>query len=154
MAMSPKQKTLATIVAGVIVAVTPSFFTYLQSRDELKAKYKQTNDEAAAGYKTLVESVKELQGAVKEQHDYIVKLEGHVEALEKMRRTNYVGVGTPGNLGHGAGNGSGQGFGSGHGVGSGSGSPPADMPKSDLKPPAPPDLRPPPPDFTAAQSKR
>ena len=144
MAMSPKQKTLATIVAGVIVAVTPSFFTYLQSRDELKAKYQQTNDEAAAGYKTLVESVKELQGAVKEQHDYIVKLEGHVEALEKMRRTNVVGVGTPGTVGHGSGNGTGQGFGSGH----------SDEPKSDLKPPAPPDLRPPPPDFTAAQSKR
>ena len=152
--LSPKQKTLATIVAGVVVAVTPSLFSYLQSRDEIKAKYQQSNTEAAAAYKALVDSVKELQTAVKEQHDYIVKLEGHVDALEKLRwnRGTYVatnpgtvGVGTPGTIGHGSG--------SGHGAGMGSGSLPPPAP-ADLPPLPAPDFRPPPADYTAVQQQR
>lgn len=149
--LSPKQKTLATILAGVVVAVTPSLFTYLQARDEIKAKYQQANDEATAGYKALVSSVTDLQKAVKEQHDYIVKLEGHVEALEKMRwrpttvagtRPGTIGVGTPGTVGHGAGS------------GSGAGMAPDPKPPADLPPLPAPDFRPPPMDYNAAQTHR
>lgn len=148
--LSAKQKTLATILAGVVVAVTPSLFTYLQARDEIKAKYRQANDEATAGYKALVSSVTDLQKAVKEQHDYIVKLEGHVDALEKMRwrptNTNLTGtgipVGTTGTVGHGAGS------------GSGAGMAPDPKPPADLPPLPAPDFRPPPADYNAAQTHR
>lgn len=81
--VTPHQKTIATIIAGVIIAVMPALLGYLQSRDEIAAKYQKTQDEATSGYNALVTSVKEIQAAMTVQHDYIVKLEGHLEAMDK-----------------------------------------------------------------------
>jgi hypothetical protein len=76
-----RQKTVLAIVIGAVVAIAPSFFGYLQARQEIREKYTQGHVEAAAGYTTLVESVKGLQKTALEQHDYIVKLEGQLTAL-------------------------------------------------------------------------
>jgi hypothetical protein len=139
MAMSPKQKTLVTVVAGVIVAVTPSFFSYLQSRDEIKAKYQQASQEADTGYKALVASVADLQKAVTEEHDYTVKLEGQITALTNLvshLRSSRPVVVHPG-------------------VGSGSGSGSAEPPlPADVRPPDRPHFERPPANLDAAQSKR
>ena len=78
-----KTKTLAAVVAGVIVAVTPALFTYLENRDEIKAKYHKTQDDAAAGYAALAVSVKELQTEVLSQHNYIIRLEANLAAMDK-----------------------------------------------------------------------
>jgi hypothetical protein len=79
----PKVKTLATIVAGIIVAVTPALFTYLENRDEIKAKYRKTQEDATAGYAALAVSVKELQAQVVAQHEFIIKLEANLAAMDK-----------------------------------------------------------------------
>jgi len=84
----PPPKTIAAIIAGVVIAITPALFGYLQSRDEISAKYRLTQDEAANGYTALATSVKELQAAMTAQHDYIVKLEGHLEAMDKFVLSN------------------------------------------------------------------
>jgi hypothetical protein len=81
---SPKQKTIAAIVAGVLVAVAPSFFAYLQARQEIRSKYNTTHANAEAGYDTLVLSVEKLQQALIEQHDHVVKLEGQVFVLTSI----------------------------------------------------------------------
>lgn len=80
--MTPKQKTWAMVLSGIIVAVAPSFFGYLQAKDEIKARARVSHAEAEAGYQTLSASVQELQQVVIQQHDYAVRQEGHVEALE------------------------------------------------------------------------
>ncbi len=85
--MTPKQKTWATIVIGAVVAIAPSTFGYLQARQEIGEKYRLSNKEADAGYKTLVESVQQLQLIVRAQHDQITKLQGTVEALVTLRLT-------------------------------------------------------------------
>lgn len=82
--MAPRQKTVLTIVIGAIVAITPSFFSYLEARQEIREKYGQSHDEAASGHDALASSVSELQKTVLEQHDYVVKLEGQVEALTRV----------------------------------------------------------------------
>jgi type II secretory pathway pseudopilin PulG len=81
---SPKQKTVAAIIAGVLVAVAPSFFAYLQARQEIREKYVANRDKAEAGYDAVVESIKELQLTVIKEHDYVVKLEGQVAALTSI----------------------------------------------------------------------
>lgn len=78
---TPRQKTVLAIVLGALVAIAPSFFSYLQARQEIREKYKQGRDEAANGYDALVASVKELQKTALDQHDYVVKLEGQISAL-------------------------------------------------------------------------
>jgi hypothetical protein len=80
---TPKAKTLATVVAGVIIAVTPALFTYLENRDEIKAKYRKTQEDATAGYAALAVSVKELQAQVVTQHEFIIKLEANLAAMDK-----------------------------------------------------------------------
>lgn len=79
-----KQKTVLAIVLTAIVAITPSFFGYLQARQEIAAKYKQGRGEAAHSYETLVASLKDLQTASLAQHDYIVKLEGQLSMLTRV----------------------------------------------------------------------
>jgi uncharacterized membrane protein len=89
--MTPARKTVLTVVIGAVVALTPPVLGYLQSRSELQQKYAQSNAEADAGYKTLVESVRELRTKVSEQHDTIARLQGHIEAIEaqaSMRMTS------------------------------------------------------------------
>lgn len=81
---SPKQKTAAAIVAGVLVAVAPSFFAYMQARHEIREKYNSNRVKAEAGYDAVVESIKELQLAVVKEHDYVVKLEGQVAVLTSI----------------------------------------------------------------------
>ena len=81
--LTANQKTLAGIVAGVIVAVVPSIFGYLQARDEIQAKYLKSNAETEAGYQALKKSVEELQAEARTQHDKVVVLQAHVEFLEK-----------------------------------------------------------------------
>lgn len=81
---SPKQKTAAAIVAGVIIAVAPSFFAYLQASHEIREKYNANRAKAEAGYDSVVESIKELQLAVVKEHDYVVKLEGQVAVLTSI----------------------------------------------------------------------
>lgn len=81
MTVTTKQKTVLAIVIGAIVAIAPSFFSYLQARQEIREKYAENHNEAARGYDTLVASVKDLQKTALEQHDYIVKLEGQLVAM-------------------------------------------------------------------------
>lgn len=76
------RKTYLTIAVGAIVALTPPTLVYLQGRAELQMKYREANAEADAGYKTLVESVRELRATVTAQHDAIVKMQGFIEALQ------------------------------------------------------------------------
>lgn len=73
-----------TVVLGAIVALTPPTLVYLQGRAELQAKYSETNNEADAGYKTLVESVRELRVTVSSQHDAITKMQGYIDALQVL----------------------------------------------------------------------
>lgn len=143
--LSPKQKTLATILAGVVVAVTPSLFTYLQAREEIKAKYRQSNDEATAGYKALVDSVTELQSVVQQQHDYVMKLEGRLEAVERRR----IRITAP-NVGSGSASPSHE---NPDASGSGAGAPAPVPPPDPAMLPAP-HFRPPPADYNAAQMQR
>jgi hypothetical protein len=82
--MADRSKTVLTLVIGAVVGIGPAYFGYLQSRDELKVKYQQTQDEATSGYAALAASVKELQTAVTVQHDYIVKLEANVSAMNQL----------------------------------------------------------------------
>jgi hypothetical protein len=124
-----RQKTVLTIVIGAIVAIAPSFFGYLQARQEIREKYAQSHDEAAKGYTILVESVKGLQQTVLEQHDYTVKLEGQLTALTSVLA---------------------QWSASSPGLRMGNGRP---LPAAE-KPPARPELPAPPADFTAAQQMR
>lgn len=80
--------------SGVIIAAITGFFGYMKNRDEIRAKYQQTQVSAASGYDALAASVKELQAATLVQHDYIVKLEGHLEGLEKSLALAMTGQGT------------------------------------------------------------
>ena len=79
----PKAKTLAAVVTGVLVAVTPALFTYLENRDQIKSKTQKNQEDATAGYAALAVSVKELQTEVLAQHDYIIKLETNLAAMDK-----------------------------------------------------------------------
>jgi hypothetical protein len=79
----PKAKTMAAIVAGVIVAVTPALFTYLENRDQIRVKYRKTQEDATAGYAALAVSVKELQAQVVTQHEFMIKLEANLAAMDK-----------------------------------------------------------------------
>lgn len=76
------RKTWVTIVIGAVVALVPPFLLYAQSRAELREKYGESNDEAEAGYKTLVDSVHELQTTVKQQHDALIKIQAYLDALQ------------------------------------------------------------------------
>lgn len=76
------RKTYVTIVVGAIVALTPPFLVYLQGRAELQDRSEHTEAEAEAGYKTLVESVRELRTTVTAQHDAITKMQGYLDALQ------------------------------------------------------------------------
>lgn len=97
--MTPPKKTVAVGVAGVIIAVLPALFTYLENREEIKAKYAKTQHEASLGYEALAKSVKELQAATLEQHDYIVKMRAQLELMEKLllasRRVNVTAGSAP-----------------------------------------------------------
>lgn len=79
---APQPKTVMAVIAGVLIAIGPAFLGYMQNRDEISAKYRLTQDEASSGYAALATSVKELQAAVAVQHDYIVKLESHLEGMD------------------------------------------------------------------------
>ena len=82
--ITSKQKTVLAIVLTAIVAIAPSFFGYLQARQEIAEKYKQGRGEAANSYETLAASLKDLQTASFAQHDYIVKLEGQITMLTRV----------------------------------------------------------------------
>lgn len=84
MPVSSKQKTVLAILVGALVAIAPSFFGYLQARQEIREKYKQSYVETETSYETLVTSVKDLQKTALEQHDYIVKLEGQIATLTSV----------------------------------------------------------------------
>ena len=75
------RKTYATVIVGAVVALTPPILVYLQGRAELQMKYAEANAEADAGYKTLVESVRELRTTVSAQHDAITKMQGYLDGL-------------------------------------------------------------------------
>lgn len=76
------RKTYVTIIVGAIVALTPPTLVYIQGRAELQAKYREANSEADAGYKTLVDSVRELRVTVSAQHDAITKMQGYLDAMQ------------------------------------------------------------------------
>lgn len=84
--MSPKGKSRLTIVAAMIMAVAPSMFSYCQSVSETRAKYRASKETAEAGYTTLSERVAELQVAIKEHHESLIKLTAYVEI---MRQANF-----------------------------------------------------------------
>lgn len=127
MPVTAKQKTVLAIVVGALVAIAPSFFGYLQARQEIREKYAENHNEAEAGYQALVESVKNLQKTALEQHDYIVKLEGQLETLTTVL-TQLSSTTTSLRMGSG-------------------------LPKLE-KPPIRPNLPAPPDNFDAAQMKR
>jgi len=79
----PKSKTVAAVVGGVIIAIAPALFTYLENRDQIKSKTQKNQEDATAGYAALAVSVKELQTEVLAQHDYIIKLETNLAAMDK-----------------------------------------------------------------------
>ena len=81
---SSKQKTVLAIVLTAVVAIAPSFFSYLQASREISARYAENHREAANGYDALAAAVKDLQKTVLEQHDYSVKLEGQVDLLTSV----------------------------------------------------------------------
>lgn len=127
MPVTTRQKTVLAIIVGALVAVAPSFFGYLQARQEIREKYAANHEEAAQGYDTLVVSVKDLQKTALEQHDYIVKLEGQITLLTNVL-TQLSTSTTSLRMGNG-------------------------LPKLE-KPPGRPNLPAPPDDFNAAQMKR
>jgi hypothetical protein len=146
--MTPKQKTLAMILSGALVAVAPSFFGYLQARQEIREKYRKSHAEAEAGYAALADSVKELQTVATTQHDYIVKLEGQVSVLTVLAQATPAADPTPHTGTHPV-------RPTGHGTGTGGGiAKRSDVPKLD-KPPPRPNFNEPPNDFGGAvQMKR
>jgi hypothetical protein len=79
----PKSKTAAAVITGIIVAVTPALLTYLENRDQIKSKSQKNQEDATAGYAALAVSVKELQAEVLVQHDYIIKIETNLAAMDK-----------------------------------------------------------------------
>ena len=79
---APTKKTFATVGASVIIALIPGVLGYCENRDEIKAKYARSQGRASNGYAALAKSVEELQGVVKTQHEYLVKLEERVEGLK------------------------------------------------------------------------
>jgi hypothetical protein len=79
-------KTLAVICSGIIVAVVPATLTYVESRNELAAKYQETKDNATGGYAALAASIKDLQATVTAQHDFSIRLETHLDDLETFIR--------------------------------------------------------------------
>lgn len=154
--MTPKQKTWAMVLSGIVVAVAPSFFGYLQAKDEIRARAKTSHAEAEAGYQTLTASVEELQQVVVQQHDYAVRLEGHIEALEaqvaalatEMGELRSAAPATPTRptrrVGHGAGTGSGAGV---------SRPPRASVPRFNPEPPKVPNFKPLPADLDGAKAE-
>jgi hypothetical protein len=76
------RKTYITMIVGAIVALVPPVLVYLQSRAELQSRAAHTEAEAEAGYKTLVESVRELRTTVTAQHDAITKMQGYLDAMQ------------------------------------------------------------------------
>ena len=137
--MTPKQKTLAMIVSGALVAVAPSFFGYLQARQEIREKYNQNRAASEAGYTTLVESVEALQKNASAQHEYTIKLEAQVVVLTDLISKMRVRVSGTRPVPPGTGSGSGVAV-----------ADPAPLPKMD-KPPDRPVFKRPPPDLNAAQ---
>jgi len=133
--VTAKQKTVLAIIVGALVAIAPSFFTYLQTSQEIREKYRQNRAEAGNGYEALAASVKDLQKTALAQHDYIVKLEGQLVLL--------VNLVTKLPTGSGAGSASGP-------VAHASVMP---VPVIELPPPRP-DLPAPPESFDVAQMKR
>lgn len=77
------RKTWAAIVIAVL-ALVPPILAYLQATSESRDRAARTDREAEVGYKTLVESVRELQTTVAAQSDTIARLQGHVEAIEAV----------------------------------------------------------------------
>jgi hypothetical protein len=84
MPVTAKQKTVLAIVLTAVVAIAPSFFGYLQARQEIREKYQLNRSEASNGYDALVTSIKDLQATVTKQHDYITKLQGQVALLAEV----------------------------------------------------------------------
>lgn len=101
--MDTRSKTALTLIVGAIVGIAPAYFGYLASHDELKVKYQQTQDEATGGYAALAASVKELQSSVTAQHDFIIRLETHIDLMDKYMFETRSRVGR---VGAGAGSGS------------------------------------------------
>jgi hypothetical protein len=85
------RKTYLTVILGAVVTITPPILVYMQGRAELRQKYARTDAEAEAGYKTLVDSVRELRLTVAAQSETIARLQGHVEAIEASSSTRMTG---------------------------------------------------------------
>ena len=79
----PKKKTAAAVVGGVLVAVLPALLTYLENRDQIKTKTQKNQEDAIAGYAALADSVKELQARVVTQHEFMIRLEANLAAMDK-----------------------------------------------------------------------
>jgi hypothetical protein len=129
------------IIGTVAMALIPALFGYIQNRDEIKARYSQTQHEATLGFDALAKLVKELQAATIVQHDYIVKIQAQLEMMEK-----FVLARTRRDVGSGYGSGSGR---------LGSAAPVVvEEPPSFPAPPPTPAYGKVPDDFSAAQMKR
>jgi hypothetical protein len=103
--LKPKNKKLSTVMKVGAVLV-PVFLAWFQGRMEAKKNAQEeakkasvevgqkVTEQTVLTYEEMTKLVRELQTAVKEQHDYIVKLDGHVEAMEeycaKIHQTAHV----------------------------------------------------------------
>ena len=72
------------LLVGAIVALTPPALVYLQGRSEMREKYREANSDADAGYKTLVDSVRELRVTVSASHDQLVRLQAQLDLLQSL----------------------------------------------------------------------
>lgn len=92
MSTTPSRKKVPLqILAAVLIAVVPPTLSYCQATAEMRSNDKKTNDQANAGYETLVESVKELQETVKKQHESILTLRASIGTLMQIVARTDVG---------------------------------------------------------------
>jgi hypothetical protein len=79
---TPPKKTVAVASAGILLALVPALLGYMQNRDEIRAKYNQSQSSAESSYDIVATTVKQLQAATLAQHDYIVKMQAQIEMLQ------------------------------------------------------------------------
>ncbi len=93
MSTTPARKKLPLqILAGLLIAIVPPTLSYCQATAEMRERNKKTNEQANAGYETLVDSVKELQETVKKQHETILTMRGSIAALMQIVARTDVGM--------------------------------------------------------------
>jgi hypothetical protein len=70
----------------IFLVMLPALGTYLEARMEIKARARaeaaQVKSSAEAGYAELVRAVDEMQKQLREEHDHLLMMEGHIQVIE------------------------------------------------------------------------